>query len=183
MQKHMYIISNIKKILITISKLFIFLCSIMMFIMMILISLEVLLRYIFTTSLIWPFEIVEFMLVAITFLGLAYLELTEQNLKVDFFFNLFPKYMKSISNIVGTLTVLIFSILTTIIGGTFAWLAWSENIRSWTVMRIAMWPVRLTIPLGGFLLCSVLLLKLFDSFDIFIKNRSSKFDHDGKTTH
>ena len=159
----------VEKVIMKISKVLIGLCSIAIFVMMILISLEVVLRYGFHTSLIWPFEVVEFILVGITFLGLSYIQSTGQHLKVDFIYEKLPLSMKHLARIIGTFGTLLLFVLVTKTGWDYTWLAWTEHLRSWTVTRMAMWPVRLTIPLGGFFMCLCLVFQLLHHVASFIK--------------
>lgn len=75
-----------------------------------LIFIQVILRYIFSTPIIWSHEIASGLLIWITFLGAGVLTRRGQHLRVDIVFNMFPEKMKFIVDRVFKILILIFSV-------------------------------------------------------------------------
>ena len=161
MSKLTHVSKGFETFTVGLSRFLIWVCAITLFVMMVTISLEVGLRYIFNTSLYWSFEVVEYMLVALTFLGLAYIQFQGKHIKVEFIFDRFRPRAKVLTSIITTIITLFLFIIVTIMGWYFAWEAWVENIKSWSITAIPQFPVRVLVPIGGFVMCLYLLIELF----------------------
>ena len=157
-----------------VSKFLLGVCAIILFVMMLLISLEVTMRYIFNKSLFWSFEVVEYMLVGLTFLGLAYIQSLGKHIKVEFIFDRFRPRAKEVTSIITTMITLFLFIMVTIMGWHFAWEAWVENIKSWSITAIPQFPVRVAVPIGGFVMCLYLLIELSRNIAALLRKERSQ---------
>jgi TRAP-type mannitol/chloroaromatic compound transport system permease small subunit len=117
-----------------------------------LITFEVVFRYIFNAPTMWSMEVNQYLFCAITLLGGGYCLLKDGHVRVDLFY---PKFSPKTMAIVDMCTfplALIFCAILVWMGGSEFWAALVEHKRSDTVMAFPLWPVWLTVPLGGFLL-------------------------------
>lgn len=131
-----------------------------LFVMMLLIVEEVILRYFFHKSLFWPVEIVEFIMVGITFLSLAYVESQDKHILVDALVTKFSKSTQAVIAILTNLAGLFLFIIVIKTGWDYTTMAWTFDSRSLSIVRLPLWPERATIPVGGFVMCLILLLKV-----------------------
>jgi len=64
------------------------------------------------------------------------------------------------TSILTSIVALVIFILFTIAGWRAAWEAWTLDVRSWSVFAIPQFPVRVLVPIGGFIMCLYLLIEL-----------------------
>lgn len=150
-------------------------CAVILFAAMIIICLEVSLRYIFRTSTIWSFEFIEYIMVGLAVLGLAYIQTQGKHIKIEFIFDRFKPRAQAATTIFTTIIALVIFILFTLAGWHAAWEAWTLDVRSWSVFAIPQFPVRVMVPIGGFLMCLYLLIQLSRNI-LLLKERAKSAD-------
>ena len=83
--------------------------------MVVITMLQVILRY-FGIVIVWAEESARYAFVWLTFLGVAYVSLTDEHLKIDFIVDMLPRKTKRIVSIIAKLLVAIFLMLLLKIG-------------------------------------------------------------------
>lgn len=142
-----------------VTKLLIWVCAIIVFAMMAIIAIEVTLRYVFRTSLIWSFEVVEYIMVGLSVLGLAYIQSQGKHIKIEFVVDRFKPRAQVATGIFTSIVALFLFVLFTIAGWNIAWEAWTFDIRSWSIFKIPQFPVRVQVLIGSFIMCLYLLVE------------------------
>ncbi len=79
------VFTSIERIVIGINKVFVFFASLMMAALMIIVCIDLTLRYLFNAPLIWGTEVTEILLLYITFLGTAWVFKEEAHVVIDVF--------------------------------------------------------------------------------------------------
>lgn len=142
------------------SKFLIGVCAVILFVMMVITSIDVCLRYVFHGALIWSVEVSEYMLVALSVLGIAYIQAQGKHIKVDFIFDHLQPRAQVVTAIFTTIIALLLFVLFTISGWRIAWDAWTLDVKSASIFKIPQFPVRVTVPIGSFVMCLYLLTEL-----------------------
>lgn len=125
-----------------------FVAFILSFILMLLVSVNVILRYVFASPITGVVEVTELLMVPIVFMPLAFAEKSGGHIRADLL------YIKVQYPYKGVLEVLIygigFAICTIFVLQTFrdAWAAYQINDITPGHVKIVTWPIRLTIPIG-----------------------------------
>ena len=128
-------------------------CSALLFFMMVIITLEALLRYGFNTSLVWPYEVTEYSMVAITFLSLAYVQARKRHIFVEVVVTrLSSKPQAWLNIIVSLLGLAYFSLIIYGVWG-MAYESLKYGLRSTTAAHLPLFPFQLIVPLGSLVLC------------------------------
>jgi len=153
------------------SKFLIGVCAVTLFAMMVIICIDVCLRYVFHSALIWSVEVSEYMLVALSVLGIAYIQAQGKHIKVEFVFDHLPPRTQMVTAIFTTIIALALFILFTISGWRIAWEAWTLNVRSWSIFKMPQFPVRVTVPIGSLVMCLYLLNELVRNIVALTKER------------
>lgn len=114
---------------------------------------EVLTRRIFGAPTIWTLEMSTYFFAAICMLALGYTQKDKGHVNVDILFvHLSPK-VQAVCNIITFLLFLgIFSFILMLYGSFFAYDSIKINERSPSAFYALVWPAKLTIPIGAFLL-------------------------------
>jgi TRAP-type mannitol/chloroaromatic compound transport system permease small subunit len=127
-----------------------FACTLILF-MLIVILYEVVMRYVFNLSQIWAYETSQFTFATIVGLGGAYTLLTQAHVRMDIIYSRLSPKARAIMNIVTFVFFLIYI-------GMLIWKGWAVAFNSFTigertesVWRPLVWPVKMMIPLGAFL--------------------------------
>lgn len=135
-------------------------CSVVAILMMLHISVDVLLRYLFSQPLTGTIEIVSaYYMVAIIFLPLAKVTLTKSHIVVDLFTRKFSKRMIArLDTVNGAVTVCYLALI-----------VFATSIEAWAqtsigevwqagAEEISVWPTRWLVPAGTLLMCSATIL-------------------------
>jgi len=121
---------------------------------------EVVGRYFFRYPSDWSLELNEYLLVGMAYFAAAYTEKVEGHIRVDFIYARFRGKTKKIADSIIPIIGLIWCVTVMWQGGRLAW----GSLINWELSNEAMmWPVfpaQVTIPIGAFLLCLVLLGKI-----------------------
>ncbi len=125
------------------------------------ISVDVLLRYILGITFSGLFEISEFSLLWIAFLGAAWLLQKDGHINMDLILTHVKPKARAMTNIItyGVSTIL-FGMLTGY-GIMVTWQDYQTNFIMGTVLAPPKWPIELIIPIGSFLLFIQLLNKTY----------------------
>jgi TRAP-type mannitol/chloroaromatic compound transport system permease small subunit len=119
--------------------------------MMFLVVYEVVSRYIFNAPTRWSMEITQYTFCVASLWAGGYCLLKDKHVRVDI---LYPKFSSRTQAIVEMITLpvpLVFCAVLVWMGTDEVLASLAENTRS-EVMAFPMWPARLIVPIGGFLL-------------------------------
>ena len=109
----------------------------LIFAMSIIIFIQVIMRYVFQSSLTWSEEMARYMFVWLVYFSVSYTARREKHIRIDAAINLYPKKMRPYIELVSEIIVLGFAIFIAITGYTvFGKIAWSGQMSP--AMRIPM---------------------------------------------
>ena len=120
--------------------------------MVFLVALEVVSRYVFNVPTLWSMEINQYLFCGISLLGGGYCLLRDGHVRVDLFYPKFSPKTKARVDMCTFLLALIFCVILVWLGWGEFWVTLVDYRRSNSSVALPMWPVVLTVPLGGFLL-------------------------------
>ena len=137
--------------------------------MVLLISVDVVLRYFFNRPIRGSYELVEFMMVLVVFLGLAYTQTKKGHVSITLLTNkLAPSQMSVVKSTTNLLCLIIFSLI------TWRCIIQAENLRtsgtSSDVLFIPNLPFMWVVVFGSVLLCFIFLIDFINSVDDVTKN-------------
>lgn len=122
----------------------------MLVFMVIIVALQVIMRYILSSPLSWPEEVTRWCLIWITFVGISYGMQHEALVRVDFFVKkIFPNHFKTIISIVNVIVVLFFLYMS--ISGIFYTMAGLTGNKKMPVTNFPTAVANIAIGLGGLL--------------------------------
>ena len=127
--------------------------------MMVVVVYGVVMRYIFNIPARWVAEVSEFMMVALSFLVLAYVQYQRKHINITFLIERRNEKTKTILGVITTMTTLIVFILLTWASWQFALKALRSGFSS-DAAAIPLFPPRLLVPIGAFLMCLQLIADL-----------------------
>lgn len=133
--------------------------STVILVMMVSVVLGVVMRYMFRAPLAWTFEVVGYMLVAITFLALAGVQARAGHVRVEFLIARLGENRRNLLGVVTILCALFFFIMVT-------WASWEYAVRALHFGLVSeeegfpLFPPRLLVPVGSFVICLQLLVNL-----------------------
>ena len=114
---------------------------------------DVVFRYILKSPLKGAYEISELLFLSAVFLGMGYTQLFREHVNADLLVSRFSKHTNLILE-----TVMLFPAL--VIYGLLTWQGTKVFLQSfsilefrWGLIQIPLWPARLAVPMGAFLLC------------------------------
>ena len=109
---------------------------------------DVLARYLLGAGTKWVVEYTGYLVVAIVFLGLAYVQKEHEHALVDFVLTKLSRKIQSWVTVIGLIMFLAYSVFL----GLFSWQtfirSFSLQITSRTAVDVPLWPYQLLIPLG-----------------------------------
>ncbi len=132
--------------------------------MMILVSLEVVLRFLAGRSIMdWLIEVAEYSLLWITFLAGAWLLRSEGHVKMDFvLLRLKPRAQAMLIFITSILSVVVFLVITGF-SAQATWVAFKLGYHDYSALMPLTWPLMSIIPVGSFLLFIQFLRRSYDN--------------------
>ena len=125
---------------------------------------EVAMRYLFNQPTIWVTESSELVLVVIAFLVLAYTLQTDGHVAVTVLKERFSEKGQNRLQIFSSIVALFFAGTLTWFSTVTAWEALHEKEIYSLTLPIPLFPFRVFIPIGSFLLCIALLIRLRSAF-------------------
>lgn len=140
--------------------------------MMTVVVYGVVMRYVFNIPARWVAEVSEFMMVALTFLALAYVQEQRKHINISFLFSRQNEGIKTIWSIVTTLCSLGIFVLLTWATWVFAMKAYYSGFVSDSA-ALPLFPPRLLVPIGSGVLCLQLLADLIQQIGSLLSHRVS----------
>jgi TRAP-type C4-dicarboxylate transport system permease small subunit len=131
--------------------------SVFILIMMLLTTVDVVLRYIFNSPLLWAYEVTEYLLVATLYLALAFTEAEGQHVNVQIVYSRLSPTGQNITYIITRAAMLAFSILLILKTGVTAYDSVLAQ-ETGSAAETPRWPARIMVPLGFSLLSVQLVL-------------------------
>jgi len=124
-----------------------------MLFLVVIITYEVISRYVFNAATIWVYETSNMVNGASFMLGCAYALLKGAHVRTDIFWEKFSERRKGIIDLVSYLVLFFPTMITLfVIGTNAAWYSYTIDERSQeSIFRAIMWPFRSTIPLAALL--------------------------------
>ncbi len=146
------------------------------------ITIDVLLRYAFSITYIGIFELTEFSLLWMTFLGAAYIMRSNGHVRVDSIVNLFRPKPRAIINFIGSLISMLILIFMTFYCIKLTVHDYQTHFILSGILQPAKWYVEIIIPIGFFILFLQLLRNTYKEF-ISLKafSRKEQFSSDSTT--
>ena len=133
----------------------------LVFIMIFPTTLDIFLRYIMEEPLPAIFQLTEFMMVGVVYLGIAYVQSLKEHIKIEMATSWLPQKSQDILDIFGYAVGLVLFVMMTWQSGRLAWEAWVTQDYTMGIIHFPLWPAKSIIPLGCGLLCIRLLLDIF----------------------
>lgn len=169
----MKILSTTDKILRTVERSACYAAAGLVFIMIFPTTLDVILRYVFNSPLPDIFQLTEFMMVGLVYLGIAYVQSIKDHIKIEIVTAWLPKKIQESLNIFGFMIGLsIFSIITWQ-SARLAWEAWITQDYTMGLVHFPLWPAKSILPLGTLLLCLRLIIDILTGFIEIMQPTSS----------
>lgn len=129
--------------------------------LMLLTTVDVVGRYFFDHPIMGTYEVSNFLLVGIVFLGVAYVQSLKGHIKLEIFERLLSRKARSILDIFGNVVGLFVLSLMTWQAGILAWRAWqSREYVLGGIYQLPDWPVKAVLPFGIGLLCTRLIIDI-----------------------
>jgi C4-dicarboxylate transporter, DctQ subunit len=140
------------------------------------ITSDVLARYLLGAGTKWVVEYTGYLVVAIVFLGLAYVQKDHEHALVDFVLTKLSRKIQRWVTVIGLIMFLAYSVFL----GLFSWQtfirSFSLQITSRTAVDVPLWPYQLMIPLG----LALLSLRLMHDVAIAIQRRDRNVKEGGE---
>jgi C4-dicarboxylate transporter DctQ subunit len=133
---------------------------------------DVLSRFLLGAGTKWVVEYTGYLVVAIVFLGLAYVQKDHEHALVDFVLTRLSRKIQRLVTVIGLFLFLLYSVFLGIFGWQTSMRSFTLQTTSRTAVDVPIWPYQLLIPLG----LALLSLQLFRDVVIAIQpqNRSQK---------
>ena len=141
--------------------------------MMLLVTADVLGRFFFSTQVQGTTELTEFMMVALLYLSLAHTQALKGHINVDIFLSYFKKRTRLVFDLIIYLLGLVLFALITWQGTLAAIKAWTFWETTFGVILFPLFPAKVLVPLGSFLLCLRYLLDIKDTIKTLGHKESS----------
>lgn len=144
------------------------LSMVIVYALVVLVSLEVLLRYAFNYGFVWSLEVVEFSMAALGFLMLARCQALDFHISIDALTTRLDSKKQAILKLVNTILVLAFIVI-------LIWVGWQSALRALVSetkteqAELPVFPLRLVVPVGSF----VMLLQLIVDITRQVRSISS----------
>lgn len=132
----------------------------LVFVMIFPTTVDVVLRYVFNAPLPEMFQLTEFMMVGVVYLGIAYVQQLKDHIKIEIATEWMPRKGQDILDLFGYLTGLFIFGLITWQTGRQAWEAWDTQDYTMGIVQFPLWPAKSLLPLGIGLFCLRLFLDL-----------------------
>jgi TRAP-type C4-dicarboxylate transport system permease small subunit len=143
--------------------------------MMFITTVDVILRYVLNRPIQDSFELSQFLLVGLVFLGVPYLQSIRGHVNVQFLTARLSPAAKGVLGLTGHVIGLFAFAVVTWQTGYFAWQAWDRNDFTMGIVQYPLWPAKSVIPLGTGMLCLRLLMDILqDTQQIAQRHRESK---------
>jgi len=132
----------------------------LVFVMIFPTTLDVILRYIFNAPLPEMFQLTEFMMVAVVYLAIAYVQQLKDHIKIEIVTQWLPQKVQEALDLFGYLVGLVIFTIITWQTSRLAWEAWDTQDYTMGIVHFPLWPAKSILPIGIGLLCLRLLLDI-----------------------
>ena len=122
--------------------------------------IDVFLRYVFNNPIQGSYQVAQFLMVGIVFLGIAYVQSIKGHVKVAFLTSRIPPRGRDALNIFAYSIGLVIYAVVTWRGALFAWDSWQVHDYTMGLVHYPLWPAKSMIPLGSGMLCIRLILDI-----------------------
>lgn len=160
-------LSNVEKFHRKIEGAVVFLSGLIVIFMLTIICSEVILRALFRISVPGVFEMSSQMMVAISLLGISYVQQKREHITIDLISDKVPALFNKISNII----IYVIGILITIV---YSWQGWISFYNSWQtqeytlgIVQFPLWPGKLAVALSMTIIAVRYLLDLINEISSF----------------
>lgn len=175
----MKVYQGIRKGIFKISDWIFTVCIFMVVALMLLVAMEVVLRYVFNSPTNWTGEINGYLYIMIVLLGVGYVQRSGSHIKMDFFYGKTKGRARIFVDFFINHIILIYSIVVTYQGWGYALKSLLRDERSSTTLAFPLWPSMMAVPIGFGVMALVSLCMVIDGI-IAWKNYGK--DDAGKTT-
>ncbi len=138
--------------------------------MMLLTTTDVVLRYVFNSPIQDSFQLSQFMMVGIVFLGIPYMQSIRGHVTVEFLTSRLSPRARSILTIFGLLIGLFIYAIVTWKSGSYAWSSWKINEYTMGIIHYPLWPAKFMVPIGTGILCVRLVLDIVHDISMLISD-------------
>ncbi len=121
-------------------------------VLMLLVSYEVICRYLLNSPSDWSGEINQYLLCVMSMLGGGYALLIDQHVRVDIVYRFFSPIRRSISELATWWLVILFALTLLWFGGENAMDALIMNKKSMSLMEMPLFPSLIMVPIGALLI-------------------------------
>ena len=147
------LVTRVNSIFDRIIEILVVFAGILLISMMVIVCLEVVLRYFFGRPTSWAVEISSIILLYIPFLVAAWVLRREGHVKMDLVLSHLDPKSQSLVNIITSIFIgAIICLLLTWYGVAVTWDHYQAGYVTATVLRLPKWPILAVIPVGSFLL-------------------------------
>lgn len=105
-------------------------------------------------------ELSESLMIAIVFFGLAWTQSQGKNVRVDFFASRLPQKAQKCLEIIGIALAFLLVLGISVYGAKEAYVSILNNEAKYAVIRFPLWPARILLAFGSFLLCIEFIVEL-----------------------
>jgi TRAP-type C4-dicarboxylate transport system permease small subunit len=116
------------------------------------VTIDVLMRYAFSITNVFLFELTEFSLLWMTFLGAAYIMRNNGHVRVDALISLLSPRHGAIMNVIGSIISLFILMVMTFYTAKLTLHDFQTGFTLSGILRAIKWPIEIIIPIGFFLL-------------------------------
>ncbi|MBN2751116.1 MAG: TRAP transporter small permease [Rhodospirillaceae bacterium] len=131
------------------------------FVVGLLITYEVVARYVFISPTPWAEEISQFLQIWATYLAAAFVLHNRDLIVIEFFVIRMPPRLRRVSDTIGLLVIVAFCVVAVIYGSAIVAESVAQNRHTSTMMGVPRWMTEMAIPLGCGLLVLQALVELF----------------------
>jgi len=121
---------------------------------------EVAMRYLFNSPTIWVLEVNQYMLCAYVALTGGYIMRHNSHVNIEIFYEKFSPRRKAWVNLMSSVCFFTVTIVLLWKSGIMAWESWMSQEQSFSILPAPLWPSKLAIPIGAFLILIQGLAKL-----------------------
>jgi len=143
------VFKSLEKIVIGVNKVFVFFASLMMAALMIIVCVDLTLRYFFNAPLIWGTEVTEILLLYITFLGAAWVFKEDSHVVIDVFISKASEKGKRVLTLFSYLLVGVVSAVLTYYGFYTTYDHYQRGVFNPTILETPIALIIMIIPIGS----------------------------------
>lgn len=129
-----------------------------------LVTTQIVARYVFSQALPGVFESAELLMVAIVFLGLAYIQSVNGHVRMELLVNRMSRVRRRTMEGFTLLLSLVLFVIITYKSGQNAHQAWRIGDVTMGLINFPTWPAKMLVPIGAGLLCLRLVAQLWRVF-------------------